>query len=153
MFYDLSTLRDLIGEHRVVTVESCTGGLLAAALTSISGSSAFYHNGYITYANDAKIALGVSPDTLEKFGAVSAPTALEMAACVKNADFVIAVTGIAGPTGGTPEKPVGLVYIALNDEAREFHFEGDRDQVRMQTVAAALLWLEDAVRASQRTGV
>lgn len=140
---NLEQLRDKLGTRRVVTVESCTGGLIAAALTSVAGSSAFFYGGFVTYANEAKIALGVSHTTLEQHGAVSAQTALEMAACVKDAHFVIAVTGIAGPDGGTPDKPVGLVYIAINTEVREFRFTGDRDAVRAQTVEAALVWLAD----------
>jgi nicotinamide-nucleotide amidase len=101
----------------VATAESCTGGLVASRITNVSGSSDMFRYGWITYANEAKIKeLGVPPDLLEKHGAVSAEVAQAMAeGALRNsgADLAIAVTGIAGPTGGTPEKPVGLVYFAI----------------------------------------
>ena len=100
------------------TAESCTGGLLAHRITSVSGSSAYYLGGFVTYANEAKEALlGVKRETLLAHGAVSEETALEMARGARErlgADLGISTTGIAGPTGGTSEKPVGLVYIALS---------------------------------------
>ena len=101
----------------VATTESCTGGLLSSAFTDVSGSSAFVHLNFITYSNEAKRKiLGVKNETLEKYGAVSEETAFEMAKGlfeVTGADFCISTTGIAGPTGGTPQKPVGLMYSTI----------------------------------------
>jgi nicotinamide-nucleotide amidase len=132
---------------KVATAESCTGGLVAAAITGIAGSSAWFDRGFVTYSNDAKVEmLGVRPETLAASGAVSEDTAREMAAgalarCA--ADLVVAVTGIAGPSGGTPAKPVGLVCLAWAGrhaavEARTVRFDGDRAAVREATVVAAL---------------
>ncbi|MDP4118999.1 MAG: CinA family protein [Bacillota bacterium] len=130
----------------VSTAESCTGGLIAAAITDISGSSEVFHRGYVTYANSAKHELlGVKEETLENYGAVSLQTAYEMAAGVRkaaNSDVGISVTGIAGPSGGTEEKPVGLVYAGIATEAGikllEMHFNGSRDNVRCGTVYTVL---------------
>ena len=129
----------------VSTAESCTGGLVASAITEISGSSAFFGMGVVTYANEAKMKLlGVKSDTLTAYGAVSEQTAKEMAEGIlslSDSDVSISVTGIAGPTGGTPEKPVGLVYIGISGEFGTFsyenHFAGNRSQVRAQTVEKA----------------
>ena len=129
----------------VSTAESCTGGLVASAITEISGSSAFFGMGVVTYANEAKMKLlGVKSDTLTAYGAVSEQTAKEMAEGIlslSDSDVSISVTGIAGPTGGTPEKPVGLVYIGISGEFGTFsyenHFSGNRSQVRAQTVEKA----------------
>jgi nicotinamide-nucleotide amidase len=133
---------------RIATAESCTGGLIAGCLTEISGSSAVFDRGFVVYSNDAKMTnLDVSRKTLQDFGSVSAETALEMALGAlraSNADLAIAATGIAGPDGGSAEKPVGLVYlgIALRKDNRcstlENKFKGDRVSVRLQTVEAAL---------------
>ncbi len=128
------------------TAESCTGGLIGSAITSISGASKIFEQGFITYANSAKEKLlGVSPNTLTSFGAVSSQTAYEMALGVCNTSqstLGIAVTGIAGPTGGTPEKPVGLVYIGIcyknSATVFEYHFKGSRDEIRKNTVFCAL---------------
>ena len=102
---------------KLATAESCTGGLIAQKITSVAGASACFDCGVVTYSNEQKQKLlGVSAETLEKFGAVSQQTALEMCKGVKalsNADFGISVTGIAGPGGGTPEKPVGTVWIGI----------------------------------------
>lgn len=102
----------------LATAESCTGGLVAHRITNIAGSSAYFVGGFVVYANEAKEALlGVRHETLLTHGAVSEQTAREMASGARlrlGADVAVAVTGIAGPTGGTPEKPVGLVYIALS---------------------------------------
>ena len=125
----------------ISTAESCTGGLLGSILTSVSGVSSIYGYGFITYANEAKEnILGVSPKTLEKYGAVSYQTACEMAKGARlkaGSDIALSITGIAGPSGGTPEKPVGLVYIAISDkrgeEYRELNLSGNRDEVRSQT--------------------
>lgn len=131
----------------LASAESCTGGWIAKTLTDLSGSSAWFEAGVVSYSNEAKMSLlGVRKETLGRCGAVSEETALEMASGTMNrlnADVAVAVTGIAGPTGGTPEKPVGTVWIGWQrrgDAARaqRFHFDGDRDAVRRQTVAAAL---------------
>ena len=128
------------------TAESCTGGLIGAALTSVSGSSEWYVGGVISYANSVKVGLlGVSEEDLETMGAVSEPVVRSMAlgACrATGADMACAVSGVAGPGGGTPEKPVGTVWIgwSLHGEtrARKFQFSGDRDSVRAQTVTEAV---------------
>ena len=131
----------------IATAESCTGGMIGAALTSVSGVSECYGFGVVTYANEAKEKLlGVSHTTLETVGAVSYETACEMAQGalkLSGADIAISVTGIAGPGGGTEEKPVGLVYIGIaqkNGEVKAYknNFLGGRDAVRTQTVAKAL---------------
>lgn len=131
----------------VVTAESCTGGWIAKTLTDLPGSSAWFDAGVVTYSYGAKEALlGVSPGTLERTGAVSEETALEMvcgALARFGAGVAVAVTGIAGPSGGTAEKPVGTVWISWKRRggyayATLFQFDGDRDAVRRQTVAAAL---------------
>ena len=137
---------------RMVTAESCTGGLLAAVLTEISGSSAVVDRGYVTYSNIAKIeCLGVPATLLENHGAVSREVAEAMATGAlarARVDLAAAITGIAGPTGGTPQKPVGLVHIALHRKGhltrhRECRF-GDigRTAIRLATVAEALAMLQ-----------
>ncbi len=128
------------------TAESCTGGLIGAALTSVSGSSEWYVGGVVSYANSVKTGLlGVAEADLEAQGAVSEPVVRSMAlgACrATGADMACAVSGVAGPGGGTPDKPVGTVWIgwSLHGEtrARKFHFSGDRDEVRAQTVREAV---------------
>jgi len=130
----------------LATAESSTGGLVAHRITSVSGSSAYYLGGFVTYANEAKEALlGVRPETLVAHGAVSEETAFEMARGARErlgADVGIATTGIAGPTGGTPEKPVGLVYVALSAadaQLCERHvWRGDRAANNEQSAEAAL---------------
>lgn len=131
----------------LVTAESCTGGFIAKVLTDLPGSSAWFDAGVVTYSYEAKEALlGVNPRTLERTGAVSEETVLEMvsgALARFGAGAAVAVTGIAGPTGGTEGKPVGTVWIGWKRRggyahARVFHFQGDRDAIRRQTVAAAL---------------
>ena len=132
--------------YSITTTESCTGGLLAGRLMNVPGISAAYKEGYITYSNEAKEKLlQVSHQTLEKYGAVSKETAYEMAlgaANAANADVALSTTGIAGPDGGTPEKPVGLVYIGCcikGEVTVEGHlFAGERAQVRVLAVEAAL---------------
>lgn len=136
--------------YSITTAESCTGGLLAGRLLNVSGASAVYNEGHITYSNEAKERLlGVSHETLETFGAVSSQTAKEMAlgaAKAANANVGLSTTGIAGPGGGTSEKPVGLVYVgcAINGEVevKECHFDGDREANRKSSVEEALqlLW-------------
>jgi len=135
-------------EGRTLAVaESCTGGLLAARITDIAGSSDYFLGGMVAYSNDLKtFVLGVSPDTLKKHGAVSAPTALEMAEGARRrfrSDYALSVTGIAGPGGGTPKKPVGLVYIGLagpdgESKVLEIMAHGDRHRIRSQSANAAL---------------
>lgn len=132
--------------YTIATAESCTGGLVAAAIVNVSGASEVFHSGFVTYSDSAKEQfVHVSPQTLAAYSAVSAETAAEMAegcAGVAGADLGLSTTGIAGPGGGTPEKPVGLVYIggSLHGDTRtrRFVFEGNRDQVRRQAVDAAL---------------
>ncbi len=135
----------------VVTAESCTGGWIAKAMTGVAGSSEWFDSGMVAYSYEAKQALlGVSPQTLEREGAVSRETVIEMVsgALVRSgASVAVAVTGIAGPGGGSTDKPVGTVWIGWKrrggyTRAELFHFNGDRDAVRRQTVAAALLGLE-----------
>jgi nicotinamide-nucleotide amidase len=131
----------------VATAESCTGGLVAGAITAVAGSSAWFDCGFVTYSNAAKSALlGVPPEVIERSGAVSEATARAMAAGAlarSDATLAVAVTGIAGPAGGTAEKPVGTVCLAwaARDgavEATTLHLSGDREAVRHASVAAAL---------------
>ena len=140
----------------LVTAESCSGGWIAKTLTDLPGSSAWFDAGVVTYSYEAKQALlGVDPRTLEHAGAVSEETALEMvsgALARFGAGVAVAVTGIAGPSGGTPDKPVGSVWIAWKRRggyahARLFHFDGDREAVRRRTVAAALDGLRQTLTA------
>ena len=139
---------------RIATAESCTGGMIAAALTDVAGSSDVFERGFVTYSNDAKQELiAVPPAILAKHGAVSAETAEAMARGAlarSRADVAISVTGIAGPGGGSAEKPVGLVWFGLARKVgspltvREI-FQGDRAAIRQAAVARALILLEDAV--------
>ena len=130
----------------LAAAESCTGGLIAKRITDIPGSSEMFGYGAVTYANEAKISLlGVKPETLAEYGAVSEQTALEMAAGIRKlsgADVGISVTGIAGPGGGSAEKPVGLVYLGISSEkqtrASRLLLSGDRDRVRILASANAL---------------
>ncbi|WP_448098320.1 CinA family protein [Luteibacter yeojuensis] len=139
----------------VATAESCTGGWIAKTLTDLAGSSAWFEAGVVSYSYSAKEALlGVNPRTLERTGAVSEETVLEMvsgALARYGAGVAVAVTGIAGPSGGTPEKPVGTVWIGWKRRggyahARLYHFGGDREAVRRQTVAAALVGMTDELK-------
>jgi len=155
----LETVSELAGHLRrrgwwLSCAESCTGGGIAAALTDVAGSSAWFDRGFVTYSNQAKQEmLGVSADTLAGFGAVSRETAVEMARGAlahSAAQLSVAVTGIAGPGGGSPDKPVGTVWIAWAVEDRVDavceHFAGDRAGVRAATVDAALLGLLQRAR-------
>jgi len=139
----------------VATAESCTGGWVGQLLTSIPGSSAWYERGFITYANAAKQEmLDVSADTLETYGAVSEETAGAMAAGAlahSHAHAALAISGVAGPGGGTPQKPVGLVCYgwALADGTHmssTCRLDGDREEIRSRAVAAALRGLIDLMR-------
>ena len=132
---------------RIVTAESCTGGWLAQCITDIAGSSAWFDRGFITYSNESKAdMLNVKSETIEQFGAVSAEVARQMTqGALQNsqADYAIAITGIAGPTGGSPEKPVGTVYIAWQKRTESAvvtleHFRGDRQEIRQLAVYTAL---------------
>ena len=131
----------------VTTAESCTGGWAAQVITHTAGSSAWFERGFVTYANEAKVdMLGVRPETLAKFGAVSLETAAEMATgALKNSKAMISltITGIAGPTGGSPGKPVGTVCFGWcrTGAAAEMEvqvFSGDREAIRRQAVVHAL---------------
>ncbi|MBQ0753671.1 MAG: CinA family protein [Gammaproteobacteria bacterium] len=134
----------------LVTAESCTGGAIAAMLTEIPGSSSWFDRGFVSYSNASKQdLLGVSAQTLERFGAVSEEVVREMAQGAitgSNGHLSIAVSGVAGPDGGTADKPVGLVWIAWGQkrgyvEAQQFQFSGDRQAVRAAAVGAALTGL------------
>ncbi|MFW5486910.1 MAG: CinA family protein [Desulfovibrio sp.] len=130
----------------LATAESCTGGLIGHCLTNASGSSGWFAGGIISYSNEIKMRLlGVAPETLASQGAVSEETVQAMvsgARTVFTCQAAVAVSGIAGPTGGTPDKPVGTVWMAASvpgAQATELHhFSGDRDAVKMQTAQAAL---------------
>ena len=150
---DLRALAAALGDRlraarqMLVTAESCTGGWIAKTVTDIAGSSDWFDCGLAAYSYEAKQALlGVRPETLELHGAVSRETVLEMvsgALVHSGATVAVAVTGIAGPGGGTPDKPVGTVWIAWKRRggyatAEVFHFDGDREAVRRRTVEAAL---------------
>lgn len=126
-------------------VESCTGGKIAAYITDFAGSSKVFTEGVVTYANEAKVRLGVSEDILNKYGAVSAECAKEMARTVKRrtqSNIAVSTTGIAGPGGGTCEKPVGLVYSCIltdkSEKVYKFNFDGSRSDVRNKTVKAVI---------------
>jgi nicotinamide-nucleotide amidase len=154
---ELHALAEVVGQRlrerhdHLVTAESCTGGWIAKTVTDIAGSSDWFDCGMAAYSYEAKQALlGVRPQTLETHGAVSRETAIEMvsgALVNSGASVAVAVTGIAGPGGGIEDKPVGTVWIAWKrrggyPRAELFHFDGNRETVRRQTVAAALRGLE-----------
>jgi nicotinamide-nucleotide amidase len=147
-----SIIRDFTAAGLMVsTAESCTGGLIAGALTEISGSSAVIDRGFVTYTNTAKMQmLGVQEETLARFGAVSEETARQMvhgALFRSRADLAVAVTGIAGPSGGSPEKPVGLVHLAAKSRSGKLIHRkvlyGDigRTEIRLATIRTALQML------------
>ena len=156
-----SELQDLVHElaarlsgkgWKLATAESCTGGWIAKCCTDLAGSSSWFERGFVTYSNEAKAELlGVGPAILQADGAVSAAVARQMAEGAHRrsaVDIAVAVTGVAGPDGGTDDKPVGTVWFGwmLNEgqpEAEVVHFAGDREAVRRQTVAHALRGLLD----------
>ena len=135
----------------LATAESCTGGLIANRITDVSGSSEYFRGGIVAYAYEAKVALlDVSWDTLRTYGAVSTETVIEMARGARmalGADIAVSVSGIAGPGGGMPDKPVGTTWIGLSttdgDWARKFVWEGDRLQNKTLSVDAALQFVLD----------
>lgn len=149
----LQTIAEHLTSRRqtVTCAESCTGGLLAGALTSIPGSSQWFHQSFVTYSNQAKQErLGVMPDTLLKHGAVSRETVYEMARgakAVAQADYALSISGIAGPSGGSAAKPVGTVWFGLVTPEGSFEqtvlFTGDREAVRTQAVEYALAFLAE----------
>ena len=156
----LTTLATLVGARlkskglKLATAESCTGGWVAQAATSVSGSSDWFDRGFVTYSNDAKREmLGVRAETLAAHGAVSENTAREMAAGAldrSGAGVAVSVTGVAGPTGGSAEKPVGMVCFAWSlrggaVESETRHFEGDREAIRRQSVIRSLQGLLERV--------
>ena len=141
---------------KIATAESCTGGMVAAALTDIAGSSDVVERGFVTYSNEAKTELiGVPADLIGRVGAVSAEVAQAMAEGAlahSHADMAVSITGIAGPGGGSPTKPVGLVWFGLarrggGTKVEKRQFAGDRAAVRRQAVATALLLLDRALSA------
>jgi len=138
--------------ERMATAESCTGGLIAKVLTDLSGSSAWFERGIVSYSNEAKAELlGVPEAMLAEFGAVSGPTVIAMADGLRArapVQWTLSVSGVAGPTGGSADKPVGTVFIGwsgagIATSSSRFQFEGDRDAVRRRTVEAALAGLID----------
>lgn len=156
---DGRSLPEVVGEllrrrgARVAIAESCTGGLIASRLTDVPGSSAYLHAGWVLYSNEAKVALGVAPGLIESHGAVSEPVAEAMAVAAREAagvEFGLAVTGIAGPGGATPSKPVGTVCLALaaapaTPRVRRVRLPGDRERVKFQASQAALDLLRRAL--------
>ncbi len=162
MFSDdrIAAARDLLDDLRrrglkLVTAESCTGGLIAALLTEVPGSSDVFERGFVTYSNDSKVeTIGVPRDLIEHYGAVSAEVAEAMAKGAlahSKADIAISVTGVAGPGGGTEEKPVGLVYLTVLSPGRdattkEYRFSvPSRSDIRMATVGEALSLIRQVI--------
>lgn len=149
--------QQLLANHlKVTTAESCTGGGIAQLITAVPGSSQWFDQSWVTYSNKAKAnELGVSVDDLRALGAVSQPVVEAMAIGARakaRAHWAVAVSGVAGPDGGTPEKPVGTVWVAWAGpglvEAKCFHFHGDRDAVRTQTIQSAVQGLLELINAS-----
>jgi nicotinamide-nucleotide amidase len=137
----------LARRYSVATAESCTGGWVAKCLTDVPGSSQWFERGYVTYSNQAKEqSIGVAPEVIATFGAVSRPVVEQMAAGAlhsSGAQLAVAITGVAGPDGGSVEKPVGLVWFALASRhappvAQQHLFRGDREAIRRAAVATAL---------------
>lgn len=142
---------------RAATAESCTGGLIAHRITNVPGSSAYFERGFITYGNEAKMELlGVTSEVLAAHGAVSEPCARAMAEGARRAagcEAGLSVTGIAGPTGGTLQKPVGTVFMAValpsGTRCREHRFQGGRLEIKEQTAEAALRFLREALEGER----
>ncbi len=149
----------MLAEHHLTlaTAESCTGGLLGHLITNVPGSSEYYEGGIIAYSYEAKERLlGVYHDTLYEHGAVSAETALEMARGARRAlgtDVAVSITGIAGPGGGMPDKPVGLVFIGLSarglDRVERYVWDGDREDNKARSAEAALALLEEFLKRDE----
>ncbi len=143
---------------KITTAESCTGGLIAAAITDVAGSSEVFEEGFITYSNRVKATrLSVPSVVLQKYGAVSEQTVIAMAKGalkLAQADIAIAVSGIAGPSGGSEDKPIGTVWVAIatrhNAQANHFIFQGARESVRKQTIEKALLLTLFAAKKSEK---
>ena len=155
----ISQLADSLSSQdmRMATAESCTGGWIAQAVTCMAGSSKWFDSGFVTYSNEAKQhMLGVRDETLTKHGAVSEAVVIEMAkGAVANslAEVAVSVSGVAGPGGGSVEKPVGLVWLAWARQGQQTvtkscHFNGDREAIRYQTVKAALEGLVEILKRS-----
>ena len=144
----ISDLADLLSEakRKVCTAESCSGGLIAKSFTDLAGSSAWFERGFVTYSNESKVEmLGVSESVIEQYGAVSEPVATAMAVGALShslADYSIAVTGVAGPGGGSDEKPVGTVWVGVASKnqvsARKYQIDGNREEIRRQTMQRAV---------------
>jgi nicotinamide-nucleotide amidase len=147
-------------KHTIAVAESCTGGLIAFRLTNVPGSSAFFERGAVTYSNRSKTEmLGIPKEVIEKYGAVSEQIAKLMAEGIRKqsgTDLGLATTGIAGPTGGTPEKPVGTVFIALSynrkTECQKYLLQGDREAIRYETSETALTWVRDHYKTAMTKG-
>lgn len=157
MSESFEVLKNELNKHGIMlaTAESCTGGLIAAGITDLAGSSSVFDRGFVTYSNESKEELlGVSHEILENYGAVSAETAQAMvqgALTHSRAGIAVSVTGIAGPGGGSAEKPVGLVYIGWgkrgeNAQVQRYLFSGNRAQIRKQTQQTAVQHLIDYLR-------
>jgi nicotinamide-nucleotide amidase len=146
------------GRLMLATAESCTGGMVATAITDISGSSGWFERGFVTYSNQAKSEMiGVPADLIEKHGAVSEPVARAMAeGALSNsrAQVSLSITGVAGPGGGTPDKPVGMVSFGwsnrLHTSVETLVFKGDREQIRVQAAAHALRGLLALIDKQER---
>lgn len=154
IYNSVHILADLMLENKLklATAESCTGGMLSQYITSVSGSSNWFECGYITYSNESKIrSLGVDANVLREYGAVSNIIAEQMAmGALKNsaADLSVSITGIAGPGGGSEQKPVGSIFIATCKKQEKpstsfFHFEGNRDAIRQQSTYTAIKLMID----------
>lgn len=147
-----------IRKQTITCAESCTGGLLAAALTELPGSSVFFDRSFVTYSNQAKKQLlNVNESTLRQYGAVSEETVREMALgaliATKN-DFALSISGIAGPDGGSEDKPVGTIWFGFATKqriwAKKHHFEGERQQIRQQAVQYALAIFEHYLKTTTK---
>lgn len=153
------TLEEVVGQllqknrQTLALAESCTGGYISHRITRVAGSSAYFMGSAVTYSNEAKVRLlGVSPQTLERYGAVSREVALEMSNGIKGQSgttYGLSVTGVAGPTGGSPDKPVGTVWVSIAGPAQSaaqlFRFHGDRERIILGTSQAALHWLRRVI--------
>lgn len=152
---EAAVMRDIINKGlTVATAESCTGGMVAARLINYPGASEAFADGVVSYSNESKVKfLGVKKETLEKYGAVSEETAREMClgvAAVSNTDIGLSTTGVAGPTGGTPEKPIGLVYIGVAIRGKAFvkrlELKGNRDKIRTTATAKVIQLLREKLK-------